>query len=216
MKRLIFATILVLFSAVFSTSSEGKESDTGKQFKFRGYAGGMLLHTGYAVSNEFPVMQEGSLLRNEQIKGMPIGLGGLIKFGFGTERDMLRIGGEGYSSNLYYGQSGTYFHVGWGGILIDYIHISKGRVYPFVGVTAGGGGVKNIVTGGGSLDDFEAEPSVIRKYGIFAVAPFAGIEISVSKRFRVVVKADYLMNAGKPSPDFAQGPRIYAGFLFCK
>lgn len=207
---------VLLYLCLLPQVTAAKDRTPEKEFRFRGYTGGMLLHTGYAESKEFPVFSEGTLLGNEQIKGMPMGLGGMIKFGFGTERDILRVGGEGYSSNLHYGKTGSYFHVGWGGLLIDYIHITKSRVYPFAGVTFGGGGVKNVLVSGGSLDDFETDPALIRKYTLFTIAPFAGIEISISKRFRVVLKADYMINIGKARPDYASGPRLHAGFLFCK
>ena len=53
-----------------------------------------------------------------------------------------------------------------------------------------------------------------RKYGFAAVAPFIGTEFVVTDRVRLLFKADWLMNVGRPQPDFPHGPRIYVGFIF--
>ena len=87
-----------------------------------------------------------------QIRGAAFGIGGHVKFAFGTPTDMLRIGAEGHSSNVRYAPSPSYAHTGWGGVLVDYIRRTKGRVHPFIGCLIGGGGVKNhIIAQGGTV-----------------------------------------------------------------
>ena len=98
---------------------------------------------------------------------------------------------------------------------MDYIHRSKGRVHPFVGCVIGGGGVKNHIIAEGSTDDFVTEPqAAMHKYAFMAIAPFLGIEVSLTPKLSLVLKTDWLLNATGPQNDFSNGPRLYVGMLF--
>jgi hypothetical protein len=44
--------------------------------------------------------------------------------------------------------------------------------------------------------------------------PFLGMEYAVSQRVHLVAKADYIFNIAEKQTDFANGIRIYAGFVF--
>ena len=176
----------------------------------------MMLHSGYIQSRPFELYSTASQsLGTMQIRGAAFGIGGHVKFAFGTPTDMLRIGAEGHSSNVSYRPSPSYSHTGWGGLLVDYIHRSKSSVHPFIGCLVGGGGVKNHIIAEGSTDDFITEPqAAMHRYAFMAVAPFAGMEVSLTPKLRLVVKADWLLNATSRQNDFSNGLRLYVGILF--
>ena len=201
--------IIFLLTTLYSEAS-------GKDFRFRGYVGGMMLHTGYIKSQSFGISSPGGeYLGPVQINGGAIGIGGQVKFAFGTETDMIRIGSEGHSSTVTYNPHPSYAHTGWGGILVDYIRHTKGKVHPYIGVTIGGGGVKNHIMAEGSTSDFVTEPQMaMHKYAFMAVAPFIGMEISLTQKLGLVIKADWLFNATSRQRDFSSGPRLYVGIMF--
>lgn len=176
----------------------------------------MMLHTGYIQSRTFGLSAPGGEpIGVMQVKGGAIGIGGQVKFAFGTETDMLRIGSEGHSSTVSYNPSPSYAHTGWGGILVDYIRHTKGKVHPYIGVTVGGGGVKNHIMADGSTSDFITEPHMaMHKYAFMAIAPFIGMEINLTQKLGLVIKADWLINATDPRRDFSSGPRLYVGIMF--
>lgn len=179
---------------------------------YSGYSGGMMLHTGYVSAGTINITSGGSSVPHE-ISGMPTGIGGAIKFGFGRH---LRVGTEGYVSTLKYGGYGSYASVGWGGVLADCIWYA-GRIHPFAGATLGGGNVKNLTLSGPVGNDFVAEEGVsFRKYGFMCVTPFAGVEYAASSHMRLTFKVDWIINVSNRQPDFPGGPRIYLGFMFCR
>ena len=47
-----------------------------------------------------------------------------------------------------------------------------------------------------------------------AVAPFVGMEVSLTPKLCLVVKADWLLNATCRQSDFSSGLRLYVGILF--
>ena len=101
-----------------------------------------------------------------------------------------------------------------GGLLVDW-QWHAGRFHPFAGVTVGGGVVRNTTFTHPAGNDFVTEEGMsFRKYGFTALAPFVGTEFALTARIRLMVKADWLVNAGRPQPDFPQGPRLYVGFIF--
>ena len=207
-------TAVLLLTAPLYTAASNKTDSS--EFRFRGYTGGMMLHSGYIQSGRFQLHSgSGTEPVTMQIKGGATGIGGHVKFAFGTSTDMLRIGTEGHSSNVNYSPSPSYAHTGWGGILVDYIRRTKGRVHPFVGCVIGGGGVKNHIIAEGSTDDFVTEPqAAMHKYAFMAIAPFLGIEVSLTPKLSLVLKTDWLLNATGPQNDFSNGPRLYVGMLF--
>ena len=208
------AAILLISPLNILASDRAGINDSG--FRFRGYIGGMMLHTGYIFSKPFDILSpSGQSLGTMQIKGGATGIGGHVKFAFGTPSDMLRIGAEGHSSNVRYSPSHSYAHTGWGGIILDYIHRTEGRVHPFLGCLIGGGGVKNHIIIQGSTSDYVTEQqSAMHKYAFMAIAPFLGIEVSLTPKLSLVIKTDWLLNTANSQRDFTSGPRIYAGILF--
>lgn len=212
----LLAATMILSCPDLSARDRASGSDRKPEFRFRGYVGGMMLHTGYIRSGEFTVAgPAGETVGAMQIKGAAFGIGGQVKFAFGTATDMIRIGSEGHSTNVSYSPSPSYAHTGWGGLIIDYIHRTRGRVHPYAGVTVGGGAAKNHIMADGSSSDFISEPHMaFRKYAFMAVAPFAGVEISLTPKLSLMFKADWILNATGTQSDFPGGPRLYIGIMF--
>ena len=178
---------------------------------YRGFIGGMMLHTGYVSSRDITVASPAAGSRTLAVGGAPFGIGGAIRFLFGKH---LRVGAEGYVSTLTYGEYHSHAKTGWGGLLADCVW-DLGKCRLFVGGTAGGGSQTNTTLLSPVGDDYTAEEFVsYRKYGFAALAPFAGVEIPFGGKVNVVVKLDYLLNLSNPQDDFVTGPRLYLGFMF--
>ena len=216
MRALLTAAVMAAILSIIPLNTLASDKADSSTFRFRGYTGGMMLHSGYIFSRPFGIYSTAALpLGTMQIRGAAFGIGGHVKFAFGTPTDMLRIGAEGHSSNVSYRPSPSYSHTGWGGLLVDYIHRSKGRVHPFIGCLIGGGGVKNHIIAEGSTDDFVTEPqAAMHRYAFMALAPFAGMEVSLTPKLSLVVKADWLLNVSCRQNDFSSGLRLYVGILF--
>lgn len=201
-KRLLPLTILL---CCFSFVCDG--------FEFSGYAGGMMVHGGYVSAGSVTFRSPSGTATDVSMKGVPVGIGGALKVGFGKH---LRVGGEGYVSTLKYGSYGSSETIGWGGLLADCVW-TGGRWSWFVGGTVGGGSVKNVTLLSEMPSDFILEDgsSSYREYGFLALVPFAGVEYAVTERIHLTAKVDWMFNASNPQPDFVKGPRLYIGFMFC-
>lgn len=155
------------------------------------------------------MIHSGYLSNNNGINGLPAGIGGALKFHFNNH---FRIGTEGYSSNLSYNEDGSYWHIGWGGLLMDCIW-QTGKFSPYIGTTIGGGGLKNVQVMDSSTNMTLPNAS-FTKDSFVAIVPYAGIEYTLTESIRVHVKFDYLLNLNRSITDFVSGPRIYFGFAF--
>lgn len=196
MKKTVFVLLALLVSLSLSA----------QRFSYRGFSGGMMLHAGWIDGGDISV---GGL--QQSMNGVAKGIGGALKVQFG---DHLRIGTEGYTSALSYGDYGSSLSVGWGGLLVDWAFENhRGRIGYF-GATVGGGVVKNLTLSEEPADDFAPEDNLsFRKYGVPIVAPFVGTELPLTERMNLTVKADYLIPIGNV-PDFPSGVRLYVGFMF--
>lgn len=181
-------------------------------FQYSGFSGGMMVHSGYLQSQEFNITNHsGHSLQNLQAKGIPFGIGGAAKVHLGK---YLRVGGEGYVSNLNYGEYNSIFSLSYGGILVDCIWQNK-RFSPYVGVLFGGGSTQNTTLFASTPDDFIAEENVsYRKNSFLALTPFVGVEYALNDKIRLTLKADYLVNLNSAPNDFANGVRVFIGFMF--
>lgn len=190
---------------------EEKPAYEKRQGGYRGFSGGMMLHTGYVGSKDLNITSLQGTVHKQKVGGAPVGIGGAIKLMFGRH---FRIGVEGYVSTLYYGRHDSHAKTGWGGILADCVW-KFGKWNIFAGGTIGGGSQTNITIMSEIYDDYIAEENVsYRKYGFAAIAPFVGAEYAVTPRINIVMKVDYLLNVTNPADDFVTGPRIYIGFMF--
>lgn len=196
-----------------NTDKDGEEKPVyeKRQTGYRGFSGGMMLHTGYVGSKDMNITSLQGTVHSQKVSGAPVGIGGAIKLMFGRH---FRIGAEGYVSTLYYGRHDSHAKTGWGGILADCVW-NLGRWSLFAGSTIGGGSQTNITIMSTIDDDYIAEENIsYRKYGFAAIAPFVGAEYAVTPRINIVMKIDYLLNVTNPADDFVTGPRIYIGFMF--
>lgn len=205
MKRIFALFALVVLSAGVAFAGERPG------LRYSGYSGGMALHAGYVSAGTVMFTGAGGAQYPQAVKGMTSGIGGAIRVHLG---DYLRVGSEGYVTQLSYGPYDSYVDIGWGGVLVDCIW-NRGKFSPFAGVTLGGGSVKHLTMMSGTLDDFITEPAIsFRKYGFMAVVPFAGVEYAAGRRIRLYLKADYMICVSRRMPDFPSGPRFYVGLSF--
>ena len=181
-------------------------------FQYNGFSGGMMVHSGYLQSQEFSITtNNGQPLQTLQAKGVPFGIGGAAKVHLGKH---LRVGGEGYVSNLNYGKHNSIFSLSYGGVLVDCVWQNK-RFSPYVGVLFGGGSTQNTTLFAPTADDFIAEGNVsYRKNSFLALSPFIGVEYALNDKIRLTLKADYLINLNNPSADLPNGVRVFVGFMF--
>lgn len=213
----MLAVMLLLIGAMTAAAQEqpdGESSSRKSPLAFSGYSGGMMIHSGYvSAGNVTFTSPNGSVPASAKISGLPLGIGGALKIHFGKH---LRIGTEGYSSNLRYGKYGSYEHTGWGGLLVDGV-LPLGKWFPFAGITVGGGGVKNVTVFQDTTGDFTLDDGTTsyRRYTFMAVAPFLGVEYALTARIHLVLKADWLLDTTSRQSDFVRGPRVYFGFMFC-
>ena len=208
MIRRLFLFIVVIFS--INNSCFAREN--GARFAYKGFSGGMMPHSGYFFGGKTAVYDaQETLLSVEEMRGLPLGLGGAIRLHFG---DHWRLGTEGYSTTLRYGKYNSNVTIGWGGLLADY-HWKIGKFKPFGGGTLGGGSVKNLTLLQDNPLDYATEQAAsYRNYSFMAFCPFAGMEYSLSDKTHLIFKIDYLMNLSNPQDDFVKGPRIYLGLMF--
>ena len=194
MKKLLLGCLLL----TICVSSIAQE----KKF-LKGFDGGMMIHTGYLKEYIQPL--------NYQIKGMPMGIGGVIRLHLGNH---LRIGSEGYVSTLYVKQNGSYSKLCWGGVLVDG-YWQFGKIMPYVGVTIGGGGITTCLMTQGDSHDWETEEELVyNKSTLMIIDPFIGCDFIVSESLHITLKCDYVCGFSKKEFHLPQGPRLYLGFIF--
>ena len=192
--RRIALTFLFLSLTVTATAQEKK--------LFRGFDGGMMVHTGY-LSGELDAI-------GYQAKGAPTGIGGVIRLHLGEH---LRIGSEGYVSTLGQRDNGSYLKYGWGGLLADFYTV-LGRFQPYVGLTLGGGAMTTLLMSEEPAQAWEpVDGTYYHKQGFLAIDPFVGCDFIVSGPMHLTLKVDCLCAFGE-SHLLPHGPRVYIGFLF--
>lgn len=207
-KRTIFVVALILCNTLNIIAQEKTK------MSYTGFSGGMMVHSGYLFGGELNIVgSDNNPIGSQTIEGIPFGIGGAMRFHFGKH---LRVGCEGYSSTLNYGETGSYLTIGWGGILADYLW-KHNKFSFFAGGTLGGGVVKN-TTFFNKVDlDFIAEQeNSFRKYGLMLCTPFVGVEYDLTSKIKLVLKTDYMIDITNQQPDFVNGVRFYLGFMFSR
>ena len=198
MKRFVLTALCLLFAVATSSQETLQE----KKKVFRGFDGGMMVHTGYL---------SGTLdAAGYRAKGAPLGIGGVIRIHLGEH---FRLGSEGYVSTLKQQKNGSYLKYGWGGLLADFYYV-LGRFQPYVGLTLGGGAMTTLL-----MYEDPASPwapingTRYHKQGFMAIDPFIGCDFIVSGPMHLTLKVDYLCPLSG-STLLPHGPRVYFGFLF--
>jgi hypothetical protein len=176
----------------------------------------MMVHTGWIGGGQI-TLSDGAAIWHSHLSGAPTGIGGVARIHLGRH---LRVGSEGYVSTLHYGggrggeRNQSHARIGWGGVLADWLW-RHGDWAPYVGVTVGGGGYRNLtLTTPTPLDNQIEGPTSFRHYSFMMAAPFAGLEYTLTERVRLNAKADWMFNLTNRQPDFATGIRLYFGFSF--
>ncbi|MBO5806355.1 MAG: hypothetical protein J6R10_05790 [Tidjanibacter sp.] len=203
MKRILS---LLLFSLLCLGPLSAQEQ-VRHPLAYNGFSGGMMLHAGWVARGDVQV----GLSSPQTIAGVPLGIGGALRVRFG---DHLRVGTEGYTSSLGYGDYGSSLSIGWGGLLVDYC-FRFGDFMPYAGLTIGGGVVENMTLSSEPEVDWLPEANIsFRSYGVGVIVPFVGVEYGLTERMSLTVKADWMMAMGRSYSDFPSGPRCYIGFMF--
>ena len=205
MKEILLS--VAIFFLQFNLLAENPE----KKFAFAGYAGGMMIHTGYMKSGDFLIMDIENNKQSKHIEGMPFGIGGALKFQFGK---YFRVGTEGYTTKIVYDKQGSTFRQGWGGILADGLW-QFGKWTPFAGVCFGGGKVTNLLFLTTPSGNYIADAAVsYQQYPVFLFNPSLGIEFSVTPKLKLVFKTEYQVSLKKRNFDQPDALRFYLGIFF--
>jgi hypothetical protein len=204
MKRLF--TFMLTFVAFVQSVVAAGDGDS-KPFAYNGFSGGMMLHAGWVQRGDMAV----GLAPVQRLRGVPMGIGGAFKVRLG---DHLRVGTEGYTSSLGYGEWGSSRSIGWGGLLVDYT-FRVGDFTPYLGATIGGGLVENLtLTSEPEMDTLPEYNISYRNYGVGVIVPFVGVEYGLTERMSLTLKADYMFSLSATEFDFPSGVRCYVGFMF--
>ncbi len=166
----------------------------------------MMVHMGYGYGGTLTPKGTSASI---PVRGMMTGIGGKVAVRLGKH---FKVGTEGYVSTLHYGDNRE-ASLGWGGLLVDY-GWQLGKWNPYFGVSVGGGGYENIASVNAPLNDYTAQPTVIRKYGVFVVDPYIAVDYSLTSRIKLSAKVDWIMSPTMKLGDFSSGPRFYFGFMF--
>lgn len=195
------------------TKQDAPKTKRHNKLEFSACSGGMMIHSGFLQSREYILHNPDNGSHAHVVaKGLPFGMGGAMRAHFGKH---LRVGTEGYVSNLYYAPNGSNASLGWGGLLVDCAwEINRWTI--FLGGTVGGGSYKNLTLLNETPLDYQLEngSASYRKYALFILNPLFGFEYALTPKVHIVVKMDYLFNVSNPQKDFVSGPRLFFGFMF--
>lgn len=203
MKKLTFILLTLLISLWAGAQESPKSQEAQEKKVFRGFDGGMMIHTGYLRGTIQPLGYEAS--------GAPFGIGGVARVHLW---DHFRVGGEGYLSVLPQKGNGSYYQAGWGGLVVDG-YWTLGWWMPYIGLTLGGGAATTLL-----MNETPAEPgapvnnTIFHRQGFMVIDPFVGCDFIVSPAFHVTLKVDCLHTLVKGRQSLPMGPRVYLGFLF--
>ena len=211
-------SILLWCSAMVFAQNDTTTLQKEKVRVFQGCSGGMMVHAGYLFGQP-----AGAILpTGEQIsmQGLTYGLGGSMRVNLWK---YLRVGCEGFSSNLKTGvsdqhaflQKGSYIRTGWGGVIADACWRME-KVWPFIGGSIGGGAMRTLSIVDGSQDDWQAEGiAILHKQGFGYVNPYVGMDYCITKRIHATFRLDWMLAFANKQLIFPTGPRLYMGIMFC-
>ena len=188
----------LFFTLFFLIFKNGFAQENKEHFR-----GGMMLHTGYISNSSGPT----------KIDGLCSGIGGKIVF---PVTKHFRIGCEGYVSNYTYPDNDGFYKLGWGGALVEY-QLPYKRFIPVIGITVGGGRVRDSFPLSGNYTDNEPDNIIYKDYSKMIIAPQISLEYSLTSHINIAAKIDYLLYPGIDYLTYIpKGPRFYAGFLFSR
>ncbi len=198
MKRILLIFAMIVLSCGASIAQE--------RSLIKGFSGGMMIHSGYQTGCDNPF--------GYNMQGATLGIGGVARLHL---TDHFRTGFEGYVSTLGLKRNiekGSHNKIFWTGLLADW-YWQKGKYFPYLGITIGGGMETSYLMFDGSSKDWQTEgDAVFRKAGFVAVDPFVGCDIALSDAVRLTFKMDWLLAIRKDGLNKPYGPRLYVGFIF--
>ncbi|MCL2290230.1 MAG: hypothetical protein FWC34_05925 [Bacteroidetes bacterium] len=206
MQKLTITFLFILIPLfVFS-----QDTTASKNWGYKGYSGGMFIHSGYVQSKQFYVSDLQCNVIEEQVKGATFGLGGKMSIYLNRH---FRVGGEGYFSSCKYGTYKNSSRVAWGGLTLDLLYPVK-KWAPFIGVTLGYGSASNLIFIERQRQTFNEKPAIYFTNSFSIVNPTIGVEFFTSSRISLLFKMDYMLNISKTFPSYPQGVRFYLGVHF--
>lgn len=193
----LFRTYLLLTILFFSLQGYGQKTSQPL------FIGGMFVHGGY-ISN---------LRIDQSVSGPVSGIGGKLAFFISP---YFRIGTEGYASTYNYSDATGFYKLGWGGLLAEYM-LGNGKAIPVLGLTIGGGKIKDLYILEGKDGDRLPDNAIYQVYTVAIVAPYVSIEYALKENIRLTAKVDYVTSITRDAvAHFAEGPRFYLGVLFVR
>ena len=218
MFRVKILLILTLFATIAFAKNDSIALQSDKQRIFQGCSGGMMVHAGYMFGQPSGAILPSGV--NISPQGMTYGLGGSMRVNLWKH---LRVGMEGFSSNLKTGvsdqrdflQKGSYIRTGWGGVIADACWRLE-KVWPYIGGSVGGGAMRTLSVVEGSQDDWHPEGlAVLHKQGFGYVNPYVGMDYCITKRIHATFRLDWMLAFAKEQLVYPTGPRLYVGIMFC-
>ncbi|MFA7081032.1 MAG: hypothetical protein WC135_00310 [Bacteroidales bacterium] len=183
--KLKYLTLILLLSSTLILNAQNNNKPR--------LIGGMYVHSGY-LSN---------------IKDFSYGLGGKLAFKLNSK---FRIGAEGYGSSSEFKKDGSFYSIGWGGVLGEFIMYDTEKTNFLIGLTFGGAVNKqmDMIKRNNETDIYDMVSW--KKESTLVLSPFLSFEYSVSKKANLSLKVDYLIS---PTNEiFNSGLRVYVGCLF--
>ena len=218
MFRVKILLILTLFATIAFAKNDSTALQSDKQRIFQGCSGGMMVHAGYLFGQPSGAILPSGV--NISPQGMTYGLGGSMRVNLWKH---LRVGMEGFSSNLKMGvsdqrdflQKGSYIRTGWGGVIADACWRLE-KVWPYIGGSVGGGAMRTLSIADGSQDDWQAEGvAILHKQGFGYVNPYVGMDYCITKRIHATFRLDWMLAFADKQLVYPTGPRLYIGIMFC-
>jgi hypothetical protein len=200
----------VLFSLIQFIAFSQKDSNYNN-WGYKGYAGGMFIHTGYVQGEKFWIIDSQCNVVEQQVIGVTFGLGG--KMSIALHR-CFRVGAEGYFSACNYGKDKNSCRISWGGFAFDFLYPVK-KWSPFVGVTLGGGRATHLIFTERKQKTTTEVPAIYFSNALSIISPAVGVEFLASNRISLLLKLDYMFNIlQKRNTYYPQGLRLYFGVQF--
>ena len=210
-KKKMCRKIVLFLSLVFFVSAQLK-AEVGTSFKYNGYLGGMMVHSGYLASDEFDIFDSNNqIVERKKIEACPVGIGGVFKVFIGEN---FRMGFDGGITMLKLDDYGSSSTIGFGGILVG-ANLNFKKFSPFFETALHFGTLKNTILLDSPKDDFIVEKNVLIKNTKYrSLVPSIGLEYGASEKIRLLLKSDYIIPLSEKDADFVTGVRIYLGILF--
>lgn len=207
----MYRKVILFLCLVFFISTQLK-AEVRTSFKYNGYLGGMMIHSGYLASDEFDIFDSNNqIVERKKIEAYPVGIGGVFKAFIGEN---FRVGFDGGITMLKLDDYGSFSSIGFSGVLVG-ANLNFKKFFPFFETAFQFSTQKNVILLDSPKDDFIVEKNVLIKNTRYcSLVPSIGLEYGASEKIRLLLKSDYTIPLSKKDADFVTGVRIYLGVLF--